>query len=87
MSAFDKKWIKAKPSIDRFQYWRDMKFQESVLDAQARGLRYAGMGANHMRDLRKRLGPNKGIYYYNFSEEDLVQAKMRTRRRAGEILR
>ncbi|GAA3049037.1 hypothetical protein GCM10010464_11590 [Pseudonocardia yunnanensis] len=87
MSAFDKKWIKAKPSIDRFQYWRDMKFKESVLGAQARGLRYAGMGANHMRDLRKRLGPNKGIYYYNFSEEDLVQAKMRTRRRAGEILR
>ncbi|WP_433290704.1 hypothetical protein ACQPZQ_00065 [Pseudonocardia sp. CA-142604] len=85
LSKSDQKYVKANPNLDRFQYWRDMKFQASALAAHARGVRYAGMGANHMRDLRRRLGLNRGIHYYSISEEGLAQAKMLTRRRAGEI--
>jgi hypothetical protein len=86
LTPADQANIKAKRGgMDRFQHWRDVKFRESVLAAQARGVRYAGMGANHMREVRRWVKPGGGVHYYNFAEEDLVQAKMLTRRRAAEI--
>jgi hypothetical protein len=37
---------------DMFVAWRDFKFEDTVKDAAQKGIRYAGMGYNHLKHLR-----------------------------------
>jgi hypothetical protein len=85
LAAADRAEIRAGRGADRFRNWRDVKFRESVLSPHARGVRYAGMGANHLRAIRGLLGSTDGIHFYDFAGDDLKRDMTLTRRRAQEI--
>jgi hypothetical protein len=43
-----------------FSEWRDFKFEDNVRDAAKRGVRYAGMGNEHLKAMKKVGLPNNG---------------------------
>jgi hypothetical protein len=63
---------------DMFVNWRNFNFEDSLQDAARRGVRYAGMGANHLAKLRGRLPP--GSHPFDMDGPDLQRFKDETRR-------
>jgi hypothetical protein len=67
-----------------FAGWRNFEFEDSVKDAVARGVRYAGMGAAHLYHLQD-VGLPSGAHAYDMSSDALDEFKAHTatlRRRA-----
>ncbi len=55
-----------------FSEWRDFKFEDSVADATAKGVRYAGMGQNHLKHLIAK-GLTADQHPYKMADVDLAK--------------
>ena len=54
-----------------FNEWRNRNLERSVTDATSRGVRYAGMGANHLDPIKK-LGLPPAAHVFNMAGDELV---------------
>jgi hypothetical protein len=66
-----------------FSEWRDHHFADSVKAATKRGVRYAGMGQNHLNELRAS-GLDKNQHPYEMNGEDMNRFTSETNRLRGK---
>jgi Domain of unknown function (DUF4157) len=69
-----------KEDLGLFNQWRNSRFEETIKNAAARGVRYAGMGVAHLNHLEKVGLPENAHPYHMASGGDIESFKRETMR-------
>jgi hypothetical protein len=64
---------------EMFRRWRDLNLKNAVKDAASRGVRYVGMGLEHLEYLQKEGGLPAGSHAYDMVKVDIEEFRDKTR--------